>query len=125
MMQNHLRTLPELFAQLGLDETPEEFVRRHAPLAPDVALEEAPFWNDAQKSFLATELARRRRLGDPDRPPRRAAARCAGSADALSSALLFALSGLFLSVTGAVTASSSHLRGGSFFAARRLPVKGE
>jgi hypothetical protein len=58
MMQNHLRTLPELFAQLGLNESPDEFVHRHAPLAPEVALEDAPFWNEAQKSFLATELAR-------------------------------------------------------------------
>lgn len=58
MMQNHLRTLPELFAQLGLNESPDEFVHRHAPLAPEVALEDAPFWNETQKSFLATELAR-------------------------------------------------------------------
>ena len=58
MMQNHQRTLPELFAQLGLDETPDEFIRRHAPLPPSIALEEAPFWSEAQKSFIATELAR-------------------------------------------------------------------
>jgi len=58
MMQNPLRTLPELFDQLGLDESPDEFIRRHAPLSADVVLEEAPFWNEAQKSFLSTELAR-------------------------------------------------------------------
>ncbi|MFM2345524.1 MAG: hypothetical protein RL654_277 [Pseudomonadota bacterium] len=58
MMHNPLRTLPELFAQLGLEASPDEFVRRHAPLPADVALEAAPFWNDAQKAFLATELAR-------------------------------------------------------------------
>lgn len=47
--------LPELFAQLGLPNSPAEiasFVRKHRPLPQDLNLSEAPFWNAGQASFL-------------------------------------------------------------------------
>ena len=48
----------ELFAQLGLpSDTPsiQAFIARHAPLADDVRLEEAPFWSPAQAQLLREE----------------------------------------------------------------------
>ena len=35
----------------------DAFIRSHAPLAEDVRLAEAPFWNSAQAAFLREELA--------------------------------------------------------------------
>lgn len=47
--------LPELFAQLGLPDSPAEikaFIRRHRPLPQTLNLSEAPFWNESQVAFL-------------------------------------------------------------------------
>ncbi len=47
--------LPELFAQLGLPDTPAEirqFIHRHRPLPQTLNLSEAPFWNAGQVAFL-------------------------------------------------------------------------
>ncbi len=47
--------LPTLFEQLGLDGSDaaiDAFVEQHRPLSTDVDLADAPFWNDAQVTFL-------------------------------------------------------------------------
>ncbi|MDI4635238.1 DUF2789 domain-containing protein [Pelomonas sp. V22] len=49
----------ELFKQLGLPTSEAgiaEFLQTHAPLAPHIALAEAPFWTAAQSSMLKEEL---------------------------------------------------------------------
>ncbi len=54
----------ELFAQLGLPSEVKDveiFIKKHAPLADHVRLEEAPFWSPAQATLLRDEL-----LGDAD-----------------------------------------------------------
>lgn len=54
----------ELFAQLGLpaDEAGiGHFLAAHRPLATEVALADAPFWNAAQADFLREEI-----IGDAD-----------------------------------------------------------
>lgn len=53
-MEQPVHTLENLFKQLGLDHTPaaiEEFIASH-PLPEDVKMEEASFWNFAQKQLL-------------------------------------------------------------------------
>ncbi len=50
-----------LFAQLGLPSEPEgieNFISCHRPLADDIAIYRAPFWNASQKTFLIEELIR-------------------------------------------------------------------
>lgn len=59
-MEHHFHDFSELFAQLGLDNRPEEierFLYRHAPLAGEVALPDAPFWSPTQAAFLREALA--------------------------------------------------------------------
>jgi Protein of unknown function (DUF2789) len=54
-MDTQATSLSQLFAQLGLpdDEASiERFVAHHAPLRGDVILPDAPFWTEAQASFL-------------------------------------------------------------------------
>lgn len=49
----------ELFQQLGLSRDPAEirtFIERHAPLAPDIRLEDAVFWTPAQSALLREKL---------------------------------------------------------------------
>lgn len=49
-----------LFAQLGLDssdEAIEAFLQEHGPLPADMALPDAPFWNDAQRKLLQEAVA--------------------------------------------------------------------
>lgn len=49
----------ELFAQLGLPHEPErigEFLARHAPLSPEIRLEDAPFWTSAQSTLLREQI---------------------------------------------------------------------
>ncbi len=51
------RDLTHLFAQLGLDPQQvaiDHFIANHR-LAPQQALEEAPFWTPAQRAFLKEE----------------------------------------------------------------------
>lgn len=46
--------MPELFAQLGLDDSYPaiaSFIQDH-PLAPDTCLADAKFWNPSQRAFL-------------------------------------------------------------------------
>lgn len=57
-MDAPIPTLETLFAQLGLDSTPEgidEFIAGH-PLRAGVKLIDAPFWSDRQAQFLKEEL---------------------------------------------------------------------
>lgn len=57
MVSNH--TLSDLFAQLGLPSDPagiEEFIAAHRPLEQGVALYRAPFWSNAQRTFLKEEI---------------------------------------------------------------------
>lgn len=58
-MELSVHPLSELFAQLGLPTEAAEidaFIASHAPLAGDVPLDQAPFWNAAQANFLREEL---------------------------------------------------------------------
>ncbi len=55
MSANNIETL---FAQLGLNNSPEaitKFVESH-PLPQDVYINNAPFWNDGQRHFLQDAL---------------------------------------------------------------------
>ncbi|MDP2716128.1 DUF2789 domain-containing protein [Rheinheimera sp.] len=55
MSEHNLRTL---FAQLGLSNNEQaiaQFIRQHR-LAPGMAIQDAPFWNSAQASFLRESL---------------------------------------------------------------------
>ncbi|HUN00878.1 MAG TPA: DUF2789 domain-containing protein [Halothiobacillus sp.] len=50
--------LADLFAQLGLPNTPVEidaFIAQH-PLVPAIALVDAPFWSTAQAQFLRESI---------------------------------------------------------------------
>lgn len=58
-MEPSVHPLSELFAQLGLPTEAAEidaFITNHAPLAGDLPLDQAPFWNAAQANFLREEL---------------------------------------------------------------------
>jgi hypothetical protein len=58
-MQTPHHDLPNLFAQLGLGSEPgaiDAYITAHAPLPPEVALAEAPFWSASQAQFLREEL---------------------------------------------------------------------
>ncbi|PCJ37478.1 MAG: hypothetical protein COA75_04350 [Cellvibrionales bacterium] len=53
-------TLATLFEQLGLPSSEpaiNEFIDQHSPLDPQLALQEASFWNPGQRSFLIEALA--------------------------------------------------------------------
>ena len=55
---NH--TIADLFAQLGLGNTPaeiEQFVTRHRPLNNSLQLADAPFWSAGQAQFLREEIS--------------------------------------------------------------------
>jgi len=58
-MQAQLHTMSNLFAQLGLpseEAAVENFIAAHRPLENDIALYRAPFWSDAQRTFLKEEI---------------------------------------------------------------------
>ncbi|EPC04524.1 hypothetical protein L861_04165 [Litchfieldella anticariensis FP35 = DSM 16096] len=58
-MEQPVHHFSELFEQLGLpsDATAiEQFIKRHAPLPDEIALADAPFWNEAQANFLHDAL---------------------------------------------------------------------
>ena len=58
-MNNSIHGLVELFAQLGLpgdDAGIQPFLVAHTPLAPDMALADAPFWGEAQATFLREQI---------------------------------------------------------------------
>jgi len=57
-MEPAFHRLSDLFRQLGLADDPaaiEAFIQHHRPLAPGVALAEAPFWTPSQARFLCEE----------------------------------------------------------------------
>lgn len=59
-MEHGFHPLTELFAQLGLandTKSIETFIARHRPLAHNVALADAKFWNVGQKQFLQEAIA--------------------------------------------------------------------
>ncbi|MFP4252076.1 MAG: DUF2789 domain-containing protein [Guyparkeria sp.] len=59
-MQPPFHPLSELFEQLGLDASEQDieaFIDRHSPLPSEVALSDAPFWNENQRRFLRESLA--------------------------------------------------------------------
>ncbi|MBP9955837.1 DUF2789 family protein [Geopseudomonas guangdongensis] len=63
-MDQPIHRFHDLFAQLGLPNDAAaiaHFIERHAPLADDLALADAPFWSPAQAAFLREEI-----LGDAD-----------------------------------------------------------
>jgi hypothetical protein len=58
-MDSHFHRFAELFQQLGLPADAVSiagFLREHAPLAPGLALADAPFWSPAQASLLRESL---------------------------------------------------------------------
>jgi len=58
-MQQPFHNFSELFAQLGLDNSPEEievFLQQHSPLQREIKLADAPFWSSAQADFLQQAL---------------------------------------------------------------------
>jgi hypothetical protein len=58
-MQKHVHLFTELFAQLGLPaelNAINHFIGIHTPLATDIMLADAPFWNPAQAAFLREEI---------------------------------------------------------------------
>lgn len=58
-MEAVFHPLSDLFAQLGLPNSPAEidaFIAQHAPLPSSIALADAPFWNPSQAAFLRESL---------------------------------------------------------------------
>lgn len=52
-------SMQDLFGQLGLDNSDDAidaFIEKHRGMNPSRHIEEAPFWSDAQKSFLRSAL---------------------------------------------------------------------
>ena len=59
-MDTPYHSLRELFAQLGLPNTPNEirdFIRQHRPLDGALRLKDAPFWNVAQSALIEQKLS--------------------------------------------------------------------
>lgn len=57
-MENAHHHFNELFAQLGLPNDADgirDFLTRHAPLAPEIRLSDAPFWSAAQAEMLCEQ----------------------------------------------------------------------
>ena len=49
----------ELFKQLGLPDDPvgiDQFITSHSPLKNEIKLVDAPFWTEAQKTFLKDSI---------------------------------------------------------------------
>lgn len=58
-MENQLHTITNLFDQLGLpssDSAIQRFIDLHRPLAPEIALCNAPFWSVTQAKFLRDQI---------------------------------------------------------------------
>jgi Protein of unknown function (DUF2789) len=58
-MESPTHSLNNLFEQLGLSSDQveiERFIKSHSPLATDIFLPDAPFWTQAQASFLREEI---------------------------------------------------------------------
>lgn len=57
-MTNATPRMTNLFLQLGLDASEAaiaQFIKQHQ-LPADVGITEAPYWNDAQRQFLAEQI---------------------------------------------------------------------
>lgn len=60
-METPVHAFKDLFEQLGLPSDAEaikRFIEANRPLAPDLKLVDAPFWNAGQASFISEELLR-------------------------------------------------------------------
>ncbi|MBA1193026.1 DUF2789 domain-containing protein [Pseudomonas entomophila] len=60
-MDAPVHPLSEVFLQLGLPDDAveiERFITTHSPLDQDVKLVDAPFWTDAQRTFLKESYER-------------------------------------------------------------------
>ncbi len=58
-MENFEHTMNALFAQLGLSDADSEidnFIHQHRPIADDLSLEKALFWNIGQSQFIHEAL---------------------------------------------------------------------
>lgn len=58
-METSVHSMNALFAQLGLaadDSAIDRFIATHAALPPGILLQDAPFWNPAQRALLRSEL---------------------------------------------------------------------
>jgi hypothetical protein len=58
-MEAQTHSMANLFAQLGLSTEPAEidnFITERRPLSHGITLDCAPFWTDAQKTFLNEEI---------------------------------------------------------------------
>ncbi|MBR0566299.1 DUF2789 domain-containing protein [Azoarcus sp. L1K30] len=58
-MENPVHLFTDLFKQLGLasdNAAIASFIQDHRPLPDDIKLADAPFWNEAQASFIREEL---------------------------------------------------------------------
>lgn len=54
-MEKPVHFFSDLFEQLGLPSDPdsiEQFIKRHRPLPKEMALADAPCWNEGQADFL-------------------------------------------------------------------------
>ncbi len=59
-MESPLHDRDDLFRQLGLPDDGaaiNQFIRSHRPIAPAVALADAPCWTASQAQFLREEIA--------------------------------------------------------------------
>ena len=57
-MNRAVPRMSNLFLQLGLDASDQaiaDFIKRHQ-LSADVSITDAPYWNEAQRQFLAEQL---------------------------------------------------------------------
>ena len=53
-------TMQDLFAQLGLPDTPDDihaFIQQHRPLDPATRLKDAPFWTPSQAALIQQSLS--------------------------------------------------------------------
>lgn len=58
-MESPIHSMTSLFDQLGMDSSDqaiEIFIDDHRPLASNIELHEAEFWNASQASFLKQEI---------------------------------------------------------------------
>ncbi|HIF51245.1 MAG TPA: DUF2789 domain-containing protein [Thiotrichaceae bacterium] len=59
-MENFEHTMSDLFAQLGLanaDIDVDKFIHQHRPIADELSLEKASFWNTGQTQFIHEALS--------------------------------------------------------------------
>ena len=58
-MESPNHKFSELFKQLGLADDPvgiDQFITSHSPLKNEIKLVDAPFWTDAQRTFLKDSI---------------------------------------------------------------------